>query len=72
MAGGYDPEIPADHTLSGFHARLLLTGQFLTIEDCGSTNGTLVSGLRLAQGRKLPKPDDEIRVGRSAFRVRTG
>jgi pSer/pThr/pTyr-binding forkhead associated (FHA) protein len=64
--------IPDDPTLSGFHARVRLADQVLTIEDSRSTNGTYVNGVKLGQDRKLLKPDDEIRVGRSVFRVRGG
>jgi hypothetical protein len=69
---GNDVVIPDDPTLSGFHARVRLADQVLTIEDSRSTNGTYVNGVKLGQDRKLLKPDDEIRVGRSVFRVRSG
>jgi pSer/pThr/pTyr-binding forkhead associated (FHA) protein len=59
-----------DPTLSGFHARVRLADSVLTIEDAHSTNGTHVNGVRLGQERKLLKPNDEIRLGRSVFRVR--
>ena len=62
--------IPGDPTISGFHARLRLVDAVLTIEDSRSTNGTFVNGVRLGHDRKLLKPDDEIRMGRSIFRVR--
>lgn len=64
--------IPDDPTLSGFHARILLTDSVLMIEDLQSTNGTFVNGVRLEQGRKLLKPNDEIQMGQSTFRVRSG
>jgi len=67
---GNDLVIAGDPTLSGYHARVRLADHVLTIEDSGSTNGTFVNGLRLAQGRKLLKPGDEIRAGRSVFKVR--
>jgi len=69
---GNDLAISDDPTLSGFHARVRLADQVLTIEDTRSTNGTFVNGVRLGQDRKLLKPGDEIRVGRSVFRVRSG
>jgi hypothetical protein len=64
--------IPDDPTLSSFHARILLSDSVLMIEDLGSTNGTFVNGVRLEQNRKLLKPGDEIRMGRSIFCVRCG
>jgi hypothetical protein len=67
-----DVVIHGDPTLSGHHARMRLTDFELTIEDSRSTNGTFVNGVRLGKNRKLLKPDDEIRVGRSVFVVRNG
>jgi VWFA-related protein len=64
--------IPGDPTLSGFHARVRLADRVLTIEDVRSTNGTFVNGVKLGLDRKLLRPGDEIRVGRSIFRVRGG
>jgi pSer/pThr/pTyr-binding forkhead associated (FHA) protein len=49
-----------------------LADQVLTVEDVRSTNGTFVNGVRLGLDRKLLKPGDEIRVGRSVFRVCSG
>jgi hypothetical protein len=68
---GNDLVISGDPTLSGFHARVRLADSVLTIEDAHSTNGTHVNGVRLGQDRKLLKPNDEIRMGRSVFRVRS-
>jgi len=62
--------IPNDPTLSSFHARILLSNSVLAIEDLRSTNGTFVNGVRLEQDRKLLKPNDEIRMGQSIFRIR--
>lgn len=64
--------IPDDPTLSGFHAKIRLRDGVLTVEDNRSTNGTYVNGVHLGQGRKLLKPEDEIRMGRSGFRVQRG
>jgi Mg-chelatase subunit ChlD len=71
-AEGNQLTIAGDPTLSGFHARVLLADQVLTVEDSNSTNGTFVNGARLPAGRKLLKPGDEIRMGRSIFKVRNG
>jgi Mg-chelatase subunit ChlD len=67
---GNDLVIAGDPTLSGFHARVKLADSVLTIEDARSTNGTHVNGARLGEGRKLLKAGDEIRLGRSIFKVR--
>jgi pSer/pThr/pTyr-binding forkhead associated (FHA) protein len=69
---GNDLVISGDATLSGFHARVLLADKALTIEDSNSTNGTFVNGVRLGEDRKLLKPGDEIRMGKSVFTVRAG
>ncbi|MGA2673184.1 MAG: VWA domain-containing protein [Terracidiphilus sp.] len=71
-AEGNQLAIPGDPTLSGFHARVRLADQVLTVEDSKSTNGTFVNGVRLQPGRRLLKPGDEIRMGRSIFKVRNG
>ena len=68
---GNELVIAGDPTLSGSHARFIYADSVLMIEDLQSTNGTYVNGLRLGAGRKLLKPGDEIRVGKSAFRLRT-
>jgi Mg-chelatase subunit ChlD len=67
---GNQLQIEDDGTLSGRHARLRLADSVLTIEDNQSTNGTYVNGARIGSERKLLKPGDEIRMGKSVFRVR--
>ncbi len=71
-AEGNDLSIGVDPTLSGIHAVVRLAEGVLTIEDLRSTNGTFVNGIRIEAGRKLLKPGDEIRMGRSIFTVRSG
>ncbi len=69
---GNDLVIGGDPTLSGFHGIVRLIEGVLTVEDLQSTNGTFVNGVRIAGGRKLLRPSDLIRMGRSNFAVRTG
>jgi hypothetical protein len=71
-AGGNDLKVPNDPTLSGFHAVVRLIDSALTVEDTHSSNGTFVNGVRIWEGRRLLKPGDEIRMGRSTFKVRNG
>lgn len=51
------------------HARVRLADGRATVEDLGSTNGTFVSGERLAQPREL-RDGDEVLVGPSVLRFR--
>ncbi len=51
------------------HARLELEDDKLVVEDLGSSNGTLVSGVRL-NGRRQLKHDDELRFYDIVFRVK--
>lgn len=51
------------------HARVRVAGGRATVEDLGSTNGTFVSGQRVAQPREL-RDGDEILVGPSVLRFR--
>ena len=57
-----------DAGVSRRHAQLTSAGATLTIEDVGSTNGTLVNGTRLSQERLL-SDRDEVRMGAMAFRL---
>ena len=57
-----------DAGVSRRHALLTSAGASLTIEDAGSTNGTLVNGTRLSQERRL-SDGDEVRMGAMAFRL---
>ncbi|MBV7271600.1 FHA domain-containing protein [Clostridium thailandense] len=53
---------------SGYHARIYLKNNDCIIEDLGSTNGTLLNGIRL-EGREYLSSGDEIRIGNTSFRV---
>jgi len=50
-----------DSSLSRQHARFLLTGSELWVEDLGSTNGTRINNRKVQRGRV--KKNDEVRLG---------
>jgi hypothetical protein len=62
-----DFSIPGDSTVSGQHAKLFWEGSILKIEDMKSTNGTFVNSSRLAPGRQLLRPGDELRLGQTVM-----
>jgi pSer/pThr/pTyr-binding forkhead associated (FHA) protein len=43
----------AKETVSGHHCRLVQLANGFTLEDLGSTNGTHISGVRLAPGQPI-------------------
>jgi len=53
--------------LSRHHARLILEGNQLRVEDLGSSNGTFINGERIE--RATAKPGDQIRFDQKAFIV---
>jgi|GEM_PF-6778625 len=59
-----------DSQVSRRHARILISGPGLLAEDLGSTNGTLVNGVRIAGPTPL-QPGDTIQVGGNVFRLET-
>jgi hypothetical protein len=56
-----------DPFASAAHARIFQNGQFMYIEDMGSTNGTYLNGRQLATAQQL-QPADTIRIGDSEYR----
>ena len=55
------------------HFRLFLVAQQIMIEDMGSTNGTSVNGIRVAQGVRQPLANGgHLRLGNLEFTVRIG
>ncbi len=58
---------PADRYVSARHARLLVKGEVVTLEDVGSSNGTFV---RLSGPARLA-PGDQLLVGAQLLRVET-
>jgi predicted component of type VI protein secretion system len=57
-----------DDEMSRRHAVLRPTGDGVEIEDLGSTNGTFVNGVKIAQVTRL-KGGDSIRLGQSVVQV---
>jgi len=60
----------ADRTVSRFHCEVSVRGNTIAIRDCGSTNGTLIDGVRVREA-EIP-PGTLVRIGGSAFRVELG
>lgn len=58
-------DIRVDHPqVSSRHALLRREGDELSIEDCGSANGTYVRGKRIAVGKRVPvAPGEKVFVG---------
>ena len=61
-------EIPVDDPFaSSAHARIYPRGDFMHVEDMGSTNGTYLNGRQLRGAERL-KVADVIRIGDSEYR----
>jgi len=59
-----------DPYCSGKHAELLAQGGVFRITDLGSTNGTMVNGVRLEPNEpRVLQPGDEITLGQIAFTI---
>jgi FHA domain len=56
-----------DPFASSAHARVFSRGDFMYVEDMGSTNGTYLNGRQLRTAERL-KPADVIRIGDSEYR----
>jgi hypothetical protein len=56
-----------DPFASSAHARVFARGDFMYIEDMGSTNGTYLNGRQLRTAERL-KPADLVRIGDSEYR----
>jgi hypothetical protein len=56
-----------DPFASSAHARIFPRGQFMYIEDMGSTNGTYLNGRALRRPEQL-KVADSIRIGETEYR----
>jgi hypothetical protein len=55
-----------DAFASSVHARIFPRGDFMFIEDVGSTNGTFLNGRQVRRPEQL-KPADKIRIGDSEY-----
>jgi hypothetical protein len=61
-------DIPVDDPFaSSVHARIFPRGDFMHVEDMGSTNGTYLNGRQLRGAERL-KVADVIRIGDSEYR----
>jgi FHA domain len=61
-------DIPIDDPFaSSVHARIFPRGQFMYIEDMGSTNGTYLNGRKLRSAERL-KVGDTVRIGETEYR----
>jgi len=58
-----------DPFASSAHARIFQRGDFMYIEDVGSTNGTYLNGRQLRRAEQL-KMADSIRIGDTEYRYR--
>ena len=58
-----------DPFASSAHARIFERGEFMYIEDMGSTNGTYLNGRQLRSAERL-RPADLIRIGDTEYRYR--
>jgi pSer/pThr/pTyr-binding forkhead associated (FHA) protein len=56
-----------DPFASSAHARIFSRGDFMNVEDMGSTNGTYLNGRKLRTPERL-KLGDVIRIGDSEYR----
>jgi pSer/pThr/pTyr-binding forkhead associated (FHA) protein len=56
-----------DPFASSAHARIFPRGQFMYVEDMGSTNGTFLNGRQLRKPEQL-KVADSIRIGDTEYR----
>jgi uncharacterized protein YegL len=60
--------ILGDDKVSAEHSRIFLAGDFVLIEDLGSTNGTIRNGAKVG-GRERLEAGDDLEFGRTSFRV---
>jgi FHA domain len=56
-----------DPFASSAHARIFPRGEFMFVEDMGSTNGTYLNGRQVRRAEQL-KPADLIRIGDTEWR----
>jgi hypothetical protein len=68
MGRADNSDIPVeDRFASSSHARIFPRGEFMYIEDMGSTNGTYLNGRQVQSAERL-KPADVVRIGDSEYR----
>jgi hypothetical protein len=67
-ADGVDVRVD-DPFASSAHARLFSRGEFMYLEDMGSTNGTFLNGRQVRNAERL-RAADVIRIGDTEYRYR--
>ena len=68
MGRASNADVPIeDPFASSAHARIFPRGQFMYIEDMGSTNGTYLNGRQLRRPEQL-KTADVVRIGETEYR----
>jgi pSer/pThr/pTyr-binding forkhead associated (FHA) protein len=71
---GRDPSLPLhldeDTQVSRRHARIVVQGGQVVVEDLGSTNGTYVNDQPISSPRAL-NPGDKVRIGLTVLELRT-
>jgi pSer/pThr/pTyr-binding forkhead associated (FHA) protein len=68
--GQNDVAIDGDEFASARHVRFEPRRDGVWVQDLGSTNGTLVNGVRIDGARRL-EPGDVVRVGETDLRFET-
>ena len=56
-----------DPFASSAHARIFAQGEYMYLEDMGSTNGTYLNGRQLRRPEQL-KTADTVRIGETEYR----
>lgn len=64
---GGDFELSGESSVSRLHAKLVRTGDSVTLEDAGSTNGTFVNGVRVS-GPTVLNHGDSVQFGAVSVR----
>ena len=65
--GGIWPELASCRYVSGNHGRISKTAAGWQVEDCGSTNGTFVNGVRIQ--KQILKRGDILRIATLDFTI---
>ena len=66
-----DVSYPDDSEMSARHFELSSAGEFVEVQDLGSTNGTLLNGARLVTQQRI-EDGDWIRAGLTEIRITFG
>ncbi|MFZ0746420.1 MAG: VWA domain-containing protein [Terracidiphilus sp.] len=66
-----DVSYPDDTEMSAKHFELIQAGEYVEVQDLGSTNGTLLNGSRLVTQQRI-EDGDWVRAGRTEVRITFG